>query len=82
MDDKIRIVSEQFEKEETGELVEGVSIIIDGVLRQGLDLFLQKFSEYDSYPDIMQDILLTGICDFMNKHKDITAQLLESIESN
>ena len=69
MGDTIRIISEKYENEKTGEIIDGITTMVDGKLRQVLDVLIQKEDKYNSYPEIMRDILFSGISDFMNKHK-------------
>ncbi|MCW6699947.1 hypothetical protein LG401_02330 [Bacillus pumilus] len=41
-DHKISIMSEKFENENTGEHVEGITIMIDGKLKSMLDIIIEK----------------------------------------
>lgn len=42
MDNKMRIVAEEFENTTTGEKVTGVTVMIDGKLRQVFDIMIAK----------------------------------------
>jgi hypothetical protein len=45
MDNKMRIMSEEFENTTTGEKVTGVTVMIDGKLKQMLDIMIKKVVE-------------------------------------
>ena len=42
MDNKMRIMSEEFENTNTGEKVTGVTVMIDGKLKQVFDVMIKK----------------------------------------
>ena len=49
MDNKMRIVAEEFENTTTGEKVTGVTVMIDGKLRQVFDIMIAKSGYNKSY---------------------------------
>ncbi len=57
----IRLRTESFENELTHELVEGVTIIIDGQLKQLFDELMQRDAHYDSYQTLVFELLKNGI---------------------
>ena len=61
MNSKITMMSEQFEKGNTGEHIEGITIMIDGSLKQFLDIILQKSNRYETNIEIIQDALMRGL---------------------
>ena len=58
---KITMMSEQFESGETGQSVEGITIIIDGVLKQFLDIIKTNKPEYENNLSLIQDALMKGL---------------------
>lgn len=58
---KIIILSESFQNEDTNELVQGLTILIDGKLKQVMDIIISKDNSYNSYIDIVKDSLINGI---------------------
>ena len=50
-----------FENEKTGEKVEGVTIMVDGVFKDFLDLIKMKNPQYESNVNIIQDALMRGL---------------------
>lgn len=57
----ISIMSEEFENEKTGEKVEGVTIMVDGVFKEFLDIIKTQKPEYENYVSIIQDALMKGL---------------------
>ena len=56
----ITIISEEFENEKTGELVEGVTIIVDGMLKEFLNIIKLEKPEYETNTSIIHDALMRG----------------------
>lgn len=61
MNRKITVISENFENEKTGEQVEGVTIIVDGMLKQILEIIMKNGKHYDNNVGIISDALLKGL---------------------
>lgn len=68
-DNKINILSEKFENEKTGEQVEGITIMIDGKLKNMLDIIIEKEGGYNNYTELIKDLVFTGINQFVEKYK-------------
>ncbi|PAD71171.1 hypothetical protein [Paenibacillus campinasensis] len=68
-DNKVSILSEKFENEKTGEQVEGITIMIDGKLKNMLDIIIEKEGGYNNYTEVIKDIVFAGINQFVEKHK-------------
>lgn len=58
---KVTILNEEFQNDKTGEKVQGITIIIDGKLKEVLDVFMKNNSDYKSYAEIVQDAFFKGI---------------------
>lgn len=58
---KVTILNEEFQNDKTGEKVQGITIIIDGKLKEVLDVFMKNNSDYKSYTEIVQDAFFKGI---------------------
>lgn len=65
----IRLLVEQFVNEKTGEAVEGITIMVDGSLKKGLDILIQDGSGYRTYAEIIKDALFTGLEQLAGKHR-------------
>lgn len=72
MSDKntVTILSEEFENDKTGEKVEGITIIVDGKLKEVLDLIKIRNKNYNNYTEILRDALFEGINNLTNKSKE------------
>ena len=57
----ISIISEEFENEKTGEKVEGITIIVDGMFKEFLDIIKSKKPQYKNNSSIVQDALINGL---------------------
>ncbi len=57
----ISIMSEEFENEQTGESVEGVTIMIDGILKEFLEIIRLQNPQYKDNIGIIQSALMKGL---------------------
>lgn len=57
----VTIMNEEFENDKTGEKVQGITIIIDGKLKQVIDLLMTNDTTYKNYTEIVRDALFKGI---------------------
>ena len=69
MSNKIVMVSEQFEKGDGGEKIEGITIMIDGVLQQFIGVILQRNHAYKTNMEVIQDALMKGLEQIRNETK-------------
>lgn len=59
----ISMMVEEFENEKTGEKVEGITIIVDGILKEFVNIVKAKDSKYETTIDVIQDSLMRGLED-------------------
>lgn len=69
MDNKMRIMSEEFENTNTGEKVTGVTVMIDGKLKQVFDVMIKKVVGKKSYLEMLQEVLVMGIDEYIKRLK-------------
>ena len=69
MDNKMRIMSEEFENTNTGEKVTGITVMIDGKLKQVLDVMIKKSGGEKSYLEMLQEVLVMGIDEYIKRLK-------------
>ena len=69
MDNKMRIMSEEFENTNTGEKVTGVAVMIDGKLKQVFDVMIKKSGGEKSYLEMLQEVLVMGIDEYIKRLK-------------
>lgn len=70
MNNKMRIISEEFTNETTGENVTGLTLMLDGKIKQVFDILVQKSGGTKTYLDIMQEALVSGINSQIQKLRD------------
>ncbi|MBU8684314.1 hypothetical protein MOB49_15290 [Bacillus haynesii] len=59
--DTVTMLNEEFENDQTGEKVEGITIIVDGQFKQVLDIIKAKSDSYENYTEIIRDALFEGV---------------------
>lgn len=59
-DNQLTLIRETFENGETGQLTPAVTVIIDGVIKQGLDIIMFR-KNYTDYPEALGDAIIEGI---------------------
>ncbi|GFN30960.1 hypothetical protein [Paenibacillus xylaniclasticus] len=61
MSDKLTIINDKFQREDNGTEVDGLTIIIDGTLKQVFDKIIAEKEGYDNYSEVLRDALFQGI---------------------
>lgn len=62
----ISIMTEEFENEKTGEKVEGITIMVDGVIKELFEIIKREKVEYKNNVSIVQDALIKGLEEIKN----------------
>lgn len=57
----VTILNEEFENDKTGEKVQGITIIMDGKLKEVIDLLMKNNPNYKNYTEIVRDAFFNGI---------------------
>lgn len=65
----VTILNEKFENDKTGEKVQGITIIVDGKLKEVLDLLMKNNPDYKNYTEIVRDAFFDGINSMIREHK-------------
>ena len=65
----VTILNEEFENDKTGEKVQGITIIVDGKLKELLDLHMKNNPDYKNYTEIVRDAFFDGINSMIREHK-------------
>lgn len=61
------ILRDTFGKKGSEEQVEGLTIIIDGKLKEVFDLIISKSESYSNYTDVLSSTLVHGVNEIINK---------------
>ena len=65
----VTILNEEFENDKTGEKVQGITIIVEGKLKEVLDLLMKNNPNYKNYTEIVRDAFFYGINSMIREHK-------------
>lgn len=65
----VTILNEEFENDKTGEKVQGITIIVDGKLKEVLDLLMKNNPDYKNYTEIVRDAFFDSINSMIREHK-------------
>ena len=65
----VTILNEEFENDTTGEKVQGITIIVEGKLKEVLDLLMKNNPNYKNYTEIVRDAFFNGINSMIREHK-------------
>ena len=65
----VTILNEEFENDKTGEKVQGITIIVEGKLKEVLDLLMKNNPYYKNYTEIVRDAFFNGINSMIREHK-------------
>lgn len=61
MNDTITFMIDAYRNEKSGEEVPGVTVIIDGKLRQVMDIMIEKCDVYENYMDVARTAFCVGL---------------------
>lgn len=59
-EEKLVILNETFKKEGSQEDIEGLTIMVDGVIKQVFDK-IKSDREYTSYNEVLRDVIFEGV---------------------
>ena len=68
-DNKMTLITEEFENDTSGKKVEGITVIVDGKLKEVMDLILLKNDNYANYTEVIKDALFKGINELIKECK-------------
>lgn len=63
------IMKDTFGKKGTEEQVEGLTLIIDGKLKEVFDTIIERSDEYKTYTDVLSDVVINGVNEIIDKSK-------------
>lgn len=66
----VTIMNEEFENDKTGEKVQGITIIIDGKLKEVVDLLMKNNTNYKDYTEVVRDAFFEGINSMIMEQKN------------
>lgn len=66
----VTILNEEFENDKTGEKVQGITIIMDGKLKEVVDTLMKNNSDYKNDTEIVRDAFFKGINSMILEYKN------------
>ena len=66
----VTILNEEFENDKSGEKVQGITIIMDGKLKEVVDTLMKNNSDYKNYTEIVRDAFFKGINSMILEYKN------------
>lgn len=68
--DTFTILNEEFENDKTGEKIRGITIIIDGKLRDVIDLIIKNNAKYNNYNEVVRDAFINGLNSIVTEQRE------------
>lgn len=68
MSDNLVIMNEKFKKEDSEQEVDGLTVIVEGVIKQVFDK-IKDLKGYNEYNDVLRDVIVEGINKIINDNK-------------
>ena len=65
--DTIVIMEDEYNIEDTEEVVEAAGVVIDGPLKLVMDKILKSNDEFEGYSDLIKEALYVGLIEIINK---------------
>lgn len=65
-EDALTMLIEKFQNSETGQDVDGITIIIDGKIKEMFDMIISRSKKYTNYSEILRDVIFMGINEITN----------------
>ncbi|AEV69065.1 hypothetical protein [Acetivibrio clariflavus] len=69
----LTMLIEKFQNDKTGQEVDGITIIIDGKIKEIFDTIILKSGKYENYSEVLRDAIFMGI-------NEITSSLKNKLE--
>ncbi len=63
---KLTILNEKFQKEGSDEEVEGLTVMVDGVIKQIFDQ-IKSNGQYADYNEVLKDVIFEGVARLVKK---------------
>ena len=64
----VTILNEKFKNDKTGAEVLGITIIVDGKLKEVIDLLMKDHPRYENYTEIVRDAFFNGLNSMIVEH--------------
>lgn len=69
MDNKMTLIKERFANDQTDNEVDGITIIIDGKIKEAFDIILNMSPDYKDYTEVVRDAIIYGTKHIIESNK-------------
>ncbi len=66
---KLTILSEKFENEKSGKSVDGLTLIVDGKIKDMFDIIIMNEDTLENYSEVLREIIFNGMESYIEKYK-------------
>ncbi len=66
---KLTILSEKFENEKSGKSVDGLTLIVDGKIKEMFDIIIMNEKTLENYSEVLREIIFNGMESYIEKYK-------------
>ncbi len=67
---KLTILSEKFENEKSGKAVDGLTLIVDGKIKDMFDIIIMNEDTLENYSEVLREIIFNGMESYIEKYKN------------
>ena len=67
--DALTLLAEKFQNDKTGKEVDGITVIIDGKVKEIFDAIILKSENYENYSEVLRDAIFMGVNEITNSLK-------------
>lgn len=68
-ENKLTLINEKVENQETGEQVDAITVIIEGTVKEVFDTIIRRSKKYNEYTEILKDAIFEGISTIISSIK-------------
>ncbi len=61
VENKLTLVSEKYNNAETGQEIDGITVMIEGKIKEIFDLIIDISDDYTNYSQVLKDSLFMGL---------------------
>lgn len=61
------IIKDKFGKKGSEEQMEGLTLIIDGKLKEVFDTIIEKSADFENYTDVLSSVIVHGVNEIISK---------------
>ena len=67
MSDQLTILTDDYTNKETGDEIEGITVLMEGKMKELFDKILSESNQYKDYSEVMRDVVIYGVNEVLKK---------------